>query len=70
MTAEAEELLDALEDVVGVALGNDNGAELHSQDLSAYADALRLLARHGRAEIVSEDGNCVLARWVCPEEPA
>jgi hypothetical protein len=66
VTAEAEELLDALEDVVGVAIGD----ELNSHGMSAYADALRLLARHGRAEIVSEDGNCVLARWVCPEEPA
>lgn len=59
---EQQELLDALEDVLWQACSHDG--ELDSCALSSYADGLRLLARHGRVEIVSDVGKRVRAKLV------
>lgn len=61
------ELLDALEDVViqGCQLRRKDGEEiLDSMAIRAYANALHILARYGRAKILSEAGTRVIARTV------
>lgn len=59
---EQQELLAALEDVLWQACSHDG--ELDSCALSSYADGLRLLARHGRVEIVLDVGKRVRAKLV------
>jgi len=61
---ERDELLDALCDLVDQHCTYDNADGLDSMALSADADALRLLAKHGRVTITSEHGRRVLGRWV------
>lgn len=61
---EVSVLLDALEDAITQAC-EENG-ELDSVGLSAYAHALRVLAKHNRVEITSEFGRRVIAEWVKP----
>jgi len=58
---EREQLRDALLDVLNQACGSDDG-RLNSMALSAYADALRLLAEYGLVTIEDERGRCVIAR--------
>ena len=61
-TSDLEEVLDVLEDVVNQAcLAGDNLVD--SMALTAYADAMRLLARHGRLDVEDEDGRRVIGRW-------
>jgi hypothetical protein len=62
--AEFEELLDALADVTAQGCYAHGGAELYSGHLSAYGDALRLLAQYCRVKIVQERGKSVWANWV------
>ena len=59
----ALDLLDMLADVIGQACYRDGGL-LDSMAISAYADALRLLAEYGRVEIIKDVGRRVIARWV------
>lgn len=75
------ELLETLADVINQACSNPrtrwfdaNGAlvegpeeELDSMALSAYADAMRLLADHGRLVIIDQAGRRVIAKWVRDE---
>jgi hypothetical protein len=62
ISGERAEVLEALEDVVNQACGADG--HLDSMALSAYAAALRLLARLGRVTIRSEAGRRVIGEWV------
>ena len=55
------EIWEALEDVVNQAGGGP--ALLDSMALSAYADAMRLLAAHDRLVIDEEHGRRVIAHW-------
>jgi len=41
---------------------------LDSMALSAYADGIRLLAEHGRVEVIDEAGRRVIAKWVRSDE--
>jgi hypothetical protein len=59
---DAEILLDALEDVVNQACG-DNGGQLDSMALSSYARGMRILAEHGRIKIEHDVGRRVIAVW-------
>ena len=66
--ADHDELLDVLADVINQACGpvyvdaTDSG-ELDSMALSAYADGMRLLAKHGRFQILHEAGRRVIGQW-------
>lgn len=64
LLAEVEALREALADVVGQACSD--GDVLDSMALSAYADALRLLAERGLVAVESEYGRRVIARWRTP----
>lgn len=55
------ELLEVLQDVVWQACYVRDANRLDSMALSAYADAIRLLARYERVRIVSEHGRRVIA---------
>ncbi len=61
MTAAELELEDALVDVVNQSCWQDE--HLDSMCTSAYADAMRLLARRGRLIIEREYGRGVRAHW-------
>jgi len=56
-----EELVLVLHDVIWQACGEDDGA-VDSRALSAYAGAMRLLARLGLLEIESEYGRRVIGK--------
>ncbi len=60
---EAGELLDALADLARMQF-TDEGGRANSMCSSTGAEALRLLARHGRVEIEREAGRAVVGRWV------
>lgn len=62
ITEETEQVLDVLEGMVAQCLGTSDGL-LDSMALTDYANALRCLAHFGRAEIVSEYGRRVIAKW-------
>jgi len=64
---EAKELLDTLADVINQAC-NDTDGVLDSMALSAYGDAIRLLAEYGRVRIISEYGRRVIAEWIPEDE--
>lgn len=69
----ANELLDILEDVLSQACLTDaeDGSRLFdSMAISAYADGLRVLAEHGRVDIVNEYGRRVIAIPVVTESLA
>lgn len=54
--------LDALEDVIQQASYSPRkGGVYDSLALSAYADAIRLLAKHGRLVIIADRGRRVIA---------
>jgi len=55
------EVLAALMDMVIQHCTCDHTANLDSMASSANADAMRLLARHGKIEIVSDKGRRVIA---------
>jgi len=62
-TDKEKELLDALEGMVNHAcLGMGN--ILDSMSVTAYADAMRLLAEYGRIKITGESGKRVIGEWV------
>jgi hypothetical protein len=64
LAADAPALLDALEGVVKVDLGWDKLCPLGFKTRSRkVCEAIRLLAKHGRCKIVSDDDNGVLAEW-------
>jgi hypothetical protein len=63
LSPEVENLLDALEDVINQACG-DNGDTLDSMALSAYARGMRVLAEYGRVKIEQDAGRRVSATWV------
>ena len=69
LVLEKEELLEALMDVVNQACGQSDyaGEEpdywLDSGCLSSYADAIRLLEKHGKVTIEKQYGRAVVARW-------
>jgi hypothetical protein len=58
----AEELLETLVEVVNQTCTDDDGS-VSSLCLSAYADAIELLARLGRVEITQRAGRGVKGRW-------
>jgi hypothetical protein len=58
-----ESHLDLLQDVVTTACGSD------SNGVSAYADALRTLAKHGRCRIIKDQGKRVIVEWISAESP-
>lgn len=58
---ERTELLDTLEDVLRQSC-LDNADTLDSMALSAYADGLHLLERHGMVVILRESGRRVIAK--------
>jgi hypothetical protein len=60
---EAEELLDVLADLARMQF-SDDGGRANSMCSSTGAEALRLLARHGRVEIEKEAGRAVVGRWI------
>lgn len=63
MATIAHDLLAALENVVARACTNVDGT-LTSWGNGDYAAALRLLAKHGKAEIAGDDGERhAMARW-------
>lgn len=55
--SEKATLLDLLQGVIRTACDND------SMSVSAYADALRVLAEHGRCRIIKELGDRVIVEW-------
>lgn len=61
------ELEDALMDVLSQACSRDYGA-IDSCALTAYAAALRLLARRGRFKIEKEVGRRIIGTWIEPAE--
>jgi hypothetical protein len=56
-----EELLDALDDVINQACWTEHNGELDSMALSAYAHGLKVLAKHGRVQIIQSAGRRVIA---------
>jgi len=56
-----EDLVVLLYEVIYQACGDDNGG-LHSLGFSAYAKAIRMLAKLGLAEIESESGRVVIGK--------
>lgn len=71
--SETDELLDTLENVLSQACLTDDDEGNHifdSMALSAYADGLRVLAEHGRVDIVNEYGRRVIAIPVVTESLA
>ncbi len=44
-------------------------SHLNSMALSVNADAMRLLAKHGRLVITKEYGRCVIGKWPKKESP-
>jgi hypothetical protein len=70
--AERDELLDALEDVTNQACfikDPVHGECLDSGALSAYADALNMLAKYGIVEIIEAHGRRVTAKKVQRRQP-
>jgi len=67
LQAQVAELLDTLADVIQQACYLERDGDLDSMALSAYADGIRLLAEHGRVEIIDEAGRRVIAKWVRDE---
>jgi hypothetical protein len=63
-TDKEKELLDALESMVNQACGVSGSDTLDSMAISAYASAIRLLAKYGRVKIQTEAGRRVIAKWV------
>jgi hypothetical protein len=63
-TDKEKELLDALESMVNQACGVSGSDTLDSMAISAYASAIRLLAKYGRVKIKTEAGRRVIAEWV------
>lgn len=59
---ERNELLDTISDTLAQACGQRDGT-LDSLALTAYADAMKLLARYGRLTIDAESGRRVIARF-------
>ena len=60
-TVTREDVIEALADVVGQSC--QVGDQLDSMALSAYADALHLLARLGMVKIEMVTGRRVIAHW-------
>ena len=58
--------LDTLQGVLSQACWNQLDGEYDSLALSAYADGLRLLAKHNRVTITHEAGRRVIATPVTP----
>lgn len=54
---------DLLVEVIKQACGTDRSGEVDSMAISAYADALRYLAKRGRFTIVTDVGGRVTGRW-------
>ena len=64
---DRDEALEALADVVNQACYSDKDRpELDSMAISAYADGMRVLAKHGRFQITHEVGRRVCGRLVEP----
>jgi len=59
---ELQEMVDLIRDAVAQAC--DNSGVLDSMAISTWADAMRLLARHGRLVIDDDKGRRVIGRWV------
>lgn len=67
---DTTELLDALAEMVNqhTLTGPQGGRYIASGGISTHADAIRLLARYGRVQILSDDGHRgVVAEWVTRE---
>lgn len=60
--AERIELLDAVEDAVLQSCATELEGVFDSMAISSLADAMRLLAKHGRLVIETEVGRRVIAR--------
>jgi hypothetical protein len=60
---QLKEALDILEGMVAQNCGEYDGELLCSGAISAHAEAMRLLAEHGRLVIVKEYGRMIKAKW-------
>jgi hypothetical protein len=69
LRVERDDLLDTLEDVINQACWIDGGG-LDSSALSAYADGMRLLAKHNRLVIEREYGRRVIGHWPTKRDTA
>lgn len=58
--SDRQELINLIQDLVIQSCDRDSFA------ISAYADAMRLLAREGRCRILSEGGRRVIIEWIAP----
>ena len=63
LEAATDELLDALEDMCHQWCGETPDGEVDSGAISANADALELLAKHGRFTIDRGIGRMIVGRW-------
>lgn len=62
---QIEELVQALEEMVGRYCGDPTETDyVDSHGGQENADAIRLLAKHGRIRIVDELRHSVIGRWV------
>ncbi len=58
--SDRQELVNLIQDLVIQSCNTDSFA------ISAYAEAMRLLAREGRCRILSECGRRVIIEWIAP----
>jgi hypothetical protein len=64
VTIDNAELLESLEDMVRQHAYHDDSDDTYdSQALSATADAMRLLAKAGRCEVLRDKGRRVFVRF-------
>jgi len=63
-TEKEKELLETLEDVINQACGRSRDDCIDSMALTAYAGAMRLLAKYGRIKIINDVGRRVIGEWV------
>lgn len=64
LTARVAELVEALEDMVRQHCYTKDPDEVQSNALSANAEAIEILARHGRIEILKGAGRMLIGRWI------
>jgi hypothetical protein len=62
-----QEAIDTLADVIQQACWSDRKQDLDSMALSAYADGIDLLVKHGRVVVTHEAGRRRIAVWVRDE---
>jgi len=61
---KVNELLDTIEELVAQGCAGHDGDTLNSGFISTYADAMRLLERHGRMKLIKNSGRLVIGMYV------